>query len=471
MAAISSPGIGSGLDIGNLVSQLVAAEGQATSVRLDQKEAGFQAELSAVGTMKAALSEFQDALENLKSASFFSNRSATSADTDLFTATATNAAAIGSYDIEVVQLAQASKLRTAGFTNASTVVGTGTLTITSGSDSIVLTINSNNDTLEEIRDAINDATGNTFVGATIVNVDDGMGGTESRLVLAGTKVGATNALTITVDDDDLNDTDASGLSQLVNANLTTLDSAQDAIINIDTQAVTRDSNSISDAIDGITFELLSETATPGTTTRLNVSVDTGAVQTEVQKFVDAYNNMIKVFNELSSFNSATGQTGTLFGDATLRTVESQIRRDMTDPVSGLTGTITSLVNLGITTNADDTITLDTETLTDAIADNLDDITTLFSSSDGVATKIDSLISDYVNTAGVIDSRTESLNEQIEDINDQREALSRRLASLESRLLSQFTALDTLISQMNSTSTFLSQQLANLPGAINPNKES
>lgn len=471
MASITSPGIGSGLDIGSLVSQLVAAEGQSKSLRLDTREAKAQATLSAVGTLKSALSGLQSSLASLKSSSSFENRTATSAGTDYFTATATSSAAIGNYAIEVVQLAQASKVRSAGFATADTIVGTGTLTFASGSDSFTLTIDDSTDTLAEIRDAINAAEDNTFVNATIVNVDDGLGGTESRLVLSGTKVGADNAITVTVDDDDLVDVDASGLSQLVTGNLAQMAAAQDAVIEIDGQTVTRSSNAISDAIDGVTLNLVAAHATSGDTSDLDVTVNTAAVTSAVNAFVDSYNKMIDTFNQLRSYDASTGATGTLFGDATLRSIESQIRRELNDSVSGLSGNFATLAELGITTEDDGTLAVDSTTLSDAISNNLSDVAEFFSSNEGVATRLDSLISSYVQSEGVLDMRSDSLNDQIEDITDQREALNRRLASLESRLMAQFTALDTLISQMNSTSTYLSQQLANLPGSYSPKNKS
>ncbi|KAA3627632.1 MAG: flagellar hook-associated 2-like protein [Proteobacteria bacterium] len=469
MAAISSPGIGSGLDIGSLVSQLVAAEGQVQSNRLDTKEAKAQATLSAVGTLKGALADFQNSLASLKTSSTFSNRKATSQNTDFFTTSATGSAAIGNYNIEVVQLAQTNKVRSAGFADSDTVVGMGTLTIAAGMDSFAITIDSSNDTLAEIRDAINSASGNSFVNATIVNVDDGVGGTESRLLLSGTKVGAGNAITITVDDNDLNDTDASGLSQLATGNLVQMDAAQDAIIEIDSQTVTRSSNSISDAIDGVTIELVQAHQTLGDTTELSVAADTVGVSSAINTFVTSYNKMIGAFNQLSSYDATTGATGILFGDATLRSVQTQIRREFTSSVAGLTGDVRNLVQLGITTQEDGTLKIDSTKLNSAITDDLSDVTMLFSSSNGVATRLNSLIDSYIGSSSVLDSRSKSLNNQIEDISDQREALSRRLASLESRLLAQFSAMDALVSQLKSTSNYLTQQLANLPGAININK--
>ena len=467
MAAITSPGVGSGLDISSLVSQLVAAEGQATTVRLDGKEAKLQATLSAVGSLKGVMSEFQASLGNLKSDSYFDDRTATSEDTKLFTASATASAVLGNYEIEVAGLAKANKVRSTGFTDSSSVVGTGSMTITSGSNSFTLTVDSSSDTLAEIRDAINDSSSNNFVSATIVNVDDGSGGTESRLVLTTKNVGAANALTITVDDDDLNDTDASGLSHLATANLVQLDPAQDAVVKIDGQAVTRSSNTISDAIDGVTLELLTETETPGTTTGLTIGTDTASVFSSVASFVTSYNKMIEVFNQLSSYDPTTGVSGTLFGDATLRSIENQVRREITNTVDSLNGSITNLVDIGITTTDSGALKLDSTILKGAISDNMDDLAKLFSSEDGIATRLDSLVDSYVKSTGVLGSRTSSLNDQVQDITEQRIALENRLASLESRLLAQFTALDTLVSQLNSTSTYLSQQLANLPGAYSP----
>lgn len=212
---ISSPGIGSGLDINALVSQLVAAEGEPKTFRLARQEASAQAQISAFGSLKSALSSFGDHVDSLSKLATFQTRSATSNDLTLFNATSTSSASIASYSIEVVNLAASHKLVSKGFTDTATVVGSGAITITSGGNASTIAVSPSANTLADIRDAINVASQDTKVSATIIAADDGVGGTVSKLLLTSNETGTANKITVTVDDDDLNDLDDLGLSQLV----------------------------------------------------------------------------------------------------------------------------------------------------------------------------------------------------------------------------------------------------------------
>ncbi|HER33955.1 MAG: flagellar filament capping protein FliD [Halothiobacillaceae bacterium] len=458
--AITSTGIGSGIDVGGIVSQLVAAEGQPARNRLDRREAQTQATISALGGLKGALSEFQSALGALKDLDAFQARKATSGDSSIFTATADETASAGSYQIEVERLAEGQKLRSGDFANADTVVGTGTLTLDVGGNSFDVTVDSSNNTLAGIRDAINASADNTGVTATTVNVDDGAGGTVSRLVLTADEVGTANTVTVSAADSDGNNIDAAGLSQLASGNLTELQAAQDALIRIDGQAVTRSSNSISDAIDGVTLSL--KESDVGSTHSLDVALNTGAVKSKVESFVKAYNGLVETTNQLSSYDPETGRAGALQGDAALRGISTQIRREMSDTVDGINGVFDNLATIGVETQRDGTLTLDSARLDEAMAADFDAIGQMFASDDGYATRLDALVDNYVGFNGILDSRTQSLNNRIDDIGDQREDLSRRLSSLESRLLAEFNAMDQLVGQLNSTGSYLSQQLSNLP---------
>ncbi|NOQ76681.1 MAG: flagellar cap protein, partial [Methylococcaceae bacterium] len=220
--AITAGGIGSGLDIEGLVTQLVAAEGAPTSFRLDTKEARFQSDLSAFGTLKGALSKFQDSVKALNDLDAFQGRKVTSSNTDTFAATADTTAVAGTYDIEVTQLAEAAKMRSGDFTSGTEVVGTGSLDITLGTDTFQVVVDTDNQTLEGIRDAINTASDNPGITASIINVDDGVGGSVSRLILSSDKIGASNDISIAVTDDDLDNVDANGLSRLATVHLSTL---------------------------------------------------------------------------------------------------------------------------------------------------------------------------------------------------------------------------------------------------------
>ncbi len=217
--ALSSPGIGSGLDVASIISQLMAVERQPLSA-LDAKEAKYQAQLTAYGSLKGALSSFQTAVTALADPAKFSAVTAKLADTAVATATASTAAVPGTYSIEVQALAQAHKLKSAAFATSATTVGTGTLTIQFGTYSggvfslnsdkaaKTISIDSNNSSLAGVRDAINAA--DAGVAASIVN--DGSG---NRLVISSQDSGVANALKISVTDDDLADTDNAGLSRLV----------------------------------------------------------------------------------------------------------------------------------------------------------------------------------------------------------------------------------------------------------------
>ncbi len=451
--AITASGIGSGLDIESLVTQLVAAEGQTAALRLATQEADLQADLSAIGTLSSDLASFQTAVQALQDRSDFLARTASSSDDEYFTATADETAVDGSYEIEITQLAQAERLRSADFTTSeSETVGTGTLDITLGSDSFSVSIDSSNQSLEGIRDAINNADDNPGVTASLIHVDSG-----TRLILTSDKVGAANTIDIVATDD--NAGDGFDLTRLATANLTAIQQAQDAIILVDQQQVTRDSNSFSDVITGITFSL--EKAEVGVTETLTVNLDDDAIQDKVSDFVSAYNKVAESIARLTAFDADTGTAGQLQGDAGVRGLQSQIRQAISDPVDGLD--LATLAELGITTNDSGGLDIDEDKLSSAISGNSADIADLFTNEEqGLSNRIDSLIERYVASDGVFTARTESIEEQIEDIGDENEALELRLEVIEARYRSQFSALDSLISELNSIGSFLTTQLANLP---------
>ena len=451
--AITSAGIGSGIDIEGLVSQLVAAEGQPAANRLDRKEAGLQSDLSAFGLLKGALSSFQTSVQGLNDAADFEARKTASSDTDVFTASSDSTAVAGTYDVEVFQLAQAVKVRSGDgeFTDATDVVGTGTLDISLGAESFSIAVDSSNNTLEGIRDAINAAADNPGITASIISVDAG-----TQLVFSSSVVGASNTIDIVVNDDDLGD--GFDLSRLATASLDTVQTAQDAIIYVDGQIVTRGSNNFDDVIAGVDFTL--KTANPGTTETLTIELDTDSVKAKVASFVSAYNSLADTMSSLSSFNSETGVAGILLGDSVLRSVQSQIRQTMTNSISGLE--FSTLAEIGVTTDDDGHLSIDSDALDKVITTDFTAVSQLFSSEDGLASSLNTLLDRYVSSDGLLSSRTDGLKTRIESISDDRERLGQRLVALESRYRAQFTAMDIIVAQLQSTSSFLTAQLANLP---------
>jgi flagellar hook-associated protein 2 len=457
--AISATGIGSGIDVESLVTQLITAEGQPAANRLDTKEAKLQASLSAFGSLKSALSAFQAKVKLLNDETDFLARTTTSSNTDLFTATANKTAVEGSYEIEVFQLAQAAKVRTGDFVDGEeSVVGTGTLDISLGSDTFQLTISEPDNTLADVRDAINNAEDNPGITASIINVDGG-----SRLVLSSDKVGLENAISIVANDDDA--LDGNDLTQFATANLTSLQDAQDAIIYVDNQMVTRDSNSFSDVISGVTFSL--KDAEEGTKETLTISLDKSSVKDKVTGFVDAYNTLADTMATLSSYDADTGAAGTLLGDSALRGVQSQIRQTMSDAIKGLD--FSTLVDLGVTTDDEGHLEIDDDKLDSVLDQDFTAVAQLFSSENGLANKLDDVIDRYISDdGGILVARTDGLQSRIDEIDEDRERLELRLEALEARYRAQFTAMDTLVAQMQSMGDYLTQQLANLPGVSSSN---
>lgn len=452
--AITASGIGSGIDVASLVSQLVAAEGKPAAFRLDNKEARLQSDLSAYGTLKGALSKFQESVKALNDLKSFQQRSSVSSKPELFSATADITAVAGTYNIEVVQLAQAAKMRSGDgeFTSATDIVGTGTLAISLGSDSFQITIDSSNQTLEGIRDAINSASDNPGISASIISVDGG-----TQLVFASNKIGAENTIDIVATDDD--GADGFDLSRLATASLDTVQSAQDAIIKVDQQQVTRGSNTFSDVIQGVSFTL--KKADVGTTETLTVALNTDSVKGKVNTFVAAYNSLVETMKTLSSYDADAGKSsGPLIGDSILRGVQSQVRQALSSSVDGLT--FGTLAEIGVKTNKLGKLEINSEKLDKVLASDFGAVAQLFSSENGLANSLSKLLDRYVDTDGVLNAKTKGIKTSISSVGDDREKLGIRLTALEARYKAQFTAMDMLVGQLQSLGTYLGQQLASLP---------
>ncbi len=456
MASIVSTGVGSGLDIAGIVQQLVAAEGQPVEARIGQQEARAQARLSAFGSLKSALSDLRDKLDTMRTQSSFLARKAISSNEEFFTATTSTDALPASYSLEVVQLAQAQKLTSGAFADADTVVGTGTLTLAIGASSADVEITTENNTLAGIRDAINAAPDNPGVAATIVNADSG-----SYLILTGENTGAASAITVTQAGGD------GGLSALeydpgagLNS-LTETITPQDALIRIDGFDVMSDTNTFEGAVQGVTISVLG--ATTGAET-LSVVNDEETVRQIVSDFVESYNTMIDTFDNLTSYDAEAEIAAPLLGDATVRSIRDQIRRDLSSPVTDLEAPFSVLRDVGIEVQLDGKLSINDDELSVILADDFAKFGQLFSTTDGYATRLYDLTDSYLKTDGIIETRTQGLTTKIDGFADDRDALNERLAALETRLLRQFNALDSLLAQLSSTSNFLTQQLGNLPGA-------
>ncbi len=397
MVGISSLGIGSGLDLGSLVDQLVAAQKAPTETRLNSSQVEFTSELSAFGLLRSSLSSFQSSLSSLSSTDSFTQRSSTSSDTTILTVASDADAPEVTAGIEVTQLAKSHSLASLAVSDIDASIGSGTLTIQFGTTSydsgtdiyssftldpekaaqtITVSAENNNTTLSGLRDHIN---ANDFgISASIVN--DGSG---YRLVLASGTSGASNSMEITVADTDMGHTDTSGLSQFAFhgdggngvTNLTQTQAAQDAQITINGLSITSSTNVIKDALQGITLNLLK--ASPGTTVTASVSASTTAAKASVDGFVSSYNGLIDTINSLTSFDSETQAAGILIGDSLVRTIESRVRSSITGELNNSNNTINSLVDIGITTGLDGKLSIDSAKLSTALSGSLTEVAALF----------------------------------------------------------------------------------------------
>lgn len=446
---LTALGLGSGLDIDSLVTELTTAEMLPANNRVERQQESVTVQVSAMATLKSALSTFQSTLDSLASGSGFDSHTATSSDEDLLTATADADAVAGTYRVVVQQLAQAQQLVSNSFSGGSTAeVGTGTLTLSLGEDSFSIDIDSSNSTLAEIRDAINSASDNPGISATLIYGSDG-----AQLVLSSETTGAASTITVTASGGD------GGLEDLeydadTTTNYTEEQEAQDAIITIAGVEHTSSSNSVDDAIDGVTLSL--ESADPDTTISLKIGNDKDHVVSMVESFVSAYNTLSAQLTSLGSYDADTEEAGALLGDSLLGTIKSQLRHALSDAVSGLTGSHTSLASLGITTNEDGYLELDTDTLNSVLGSDFSTVTKIFDSSNGVMARLSSFLESQLASDGGIAVRSDSLDNQQKAIDNEQESIEQRTEQVRSRYLARFNTMDNLLAQLENTSSYLTQ---------------
>jgi flagellar hook-associated protein 2 len=472
---ISTPGVGSGLDVSAIVSQLMAIERRPISA-LDSRQQSFRAQLSAFGTIKNTLATLQTSTQALQTTEKFLSFKTSVGDEKILTATASASAVSGSFSVEVSALAQAQQLSKGGFATSTEVVGSGTLHIELGTYSsgafsanpdktaADIAIGPTTNTLAGIRDAINKA--GAGVSAAIVN---GVAG--SQLFITANDTGITNSIKITAVDDDGNNVDDAGLSKLVYdptsaggnvANLTESTPASNASLKINGIDVSSTSNSVSGAIDGITLKLLKPNV--GIPTNVTVNQDSTAIKDKITAFVKAYNDVHKVVKDLTAFDSINNTAAPLNGDSAARAAQGRLRTILTGAID--TGAVTALrlPDIGITFQADGSLAIDDQKLQKALDDPNKNVASLFVEAGGVkgyAAQLNTAITEMLNTDGLIAGRSEGIGKSIKEIDKRRESLENRLTLVESRIRAQFTALDAVISRMQTTSSFLTQQLASL----------
>ncbi|WP_165190269.1 flagellar filament capping protein FliD [Paraburkholderia dioscoreae] len=556
----------SSLDVSSLVTALVNSKTAGQLSALTAQQTADNTKISAVGTLKAALSALQASLTNLANGKTLASYTATASGSGL-SATAGVGAVAGSYAIAVSQIAQAQTISSSAF-SATAPVGTGTLNVSLGGQPMSVTIDSTNNTLSGIASAINSAANNPGVSATVVTGTDGahlvlrsastgaantisisssdaglsslgvtsspvltsgtfsssqasqalgtgtmtisVGGKSTNLTIDGTnntlqKIadaitnadlgvtanvvssssgsqqlvvtssnGSSNSISITTSGV-ANDQGLSSLGSMVTTSAVTStgggawkqpQSAQDALFTVDGTPVSSSTNSSTTAIAGVTLNLtaaaLGTTSSSGTITgnaqTLTIASDTTSQATAITNFVSLYNTLVTTMGTLTSFDSTQAQgsqAGPLLGDSMTNTIENSLASIVSGGVKNGNVAVT-LASIGITLNADGSMTTDSTALNNALTNSPATVASLFNSTNGVAAQLNNSITNFTQTGGIMDTETTAINADLTSIASQQTTLAAYTAQLTSQYQAQFTALNTLMATMNNNSQYLTQ---------------
>jgi flagellar hook-associated protein 2 len=432
---VTSTGIGSGLDIGAIVSSLTTAFGAAQTSQLTNQQNTLDAQVSAYGTFTAALDTLKLSLPSLEDPSQLAAFSASVADPAIATASTSADAVAGTYSLQVNNLATVATATSAPLSSTA-AVGTGTLTISVGGSSTAITIDSSNNTLAGIAAAIN-STPNAGVSASVIATTGG-----SRLVLTGTNTGAANQITVTP---------SAGLASLA---LTSIP-AQDASYTINGFAATSGSNVVANAVSGVTLNLQKASA-PGVSTTLTISPDTSSAQTAIDKFVTAVNGVLSSIQTLTSYDPSTQTAGPLNGNATLEAFQNQLQ-NILGKFTNAGGGIKSLTDLGITAGTDGTYSTDDTKLGNALSASLASVGNLLGGTNGIATQINNLVDGYTKPGGLIATINQGLQTGLTNLSTQQTALAAQMAAYSARLTAEYNAMDTAVALLKQTQTYLNAE--------------
>ncbi len=444
-------GIGSGLDLSTMMDGLVRVASEPKVQQLGQKEVETKDAISGLGTLKSLLSDFQTAADALKNSDLYNNRKASidqPADGDVISVSADDDAVLGSYAISVEQVAYG----TDGYTsqiNADHEAALGktdtlTFSVPDGSESSFDIAVDATMSLDDIRDAINDADDNFGVA---VNVVDG------RLVYESSITGAAvdKELQITSANADT-DFDISVYNQ----------NAQQAQIKVDGIDIYSDSNTFDSAVSGISIEALR--ADPGEDASVSIALDSASVKSKIQSFANTYNELREGMNELKgSYDEDAEQFvyGQLSGDPIIRNVEAVLGGLLTQQVDGAPGNYDTLYSVGLDIESDGTLSVDSDRLSDALSTGFDELDDLFSGTNGIATQVSDQLESFLSYTGVIQGKEDSYNDILSDLEDQYEAHTLYIEGYQATLMKQFTALDSTMARLQATMSQVGPQLAAL----------
>lgn len=441
---VSSLGGGSGLDTAKLVDDLANASRQPKADMLTKRLQTVQAKISAVAQARSDLENFAKSLTGLVAGGTLQSQPSVS-DTSALTATASAGARIGNLasDIAIQQLARAQTVYSGYVPNAAAPIGQGNMTLSVGGQNYAIAIDAAHDSLNGLASAIN-ATG-SGVAATVISDANG-----SRLVLRG-GTGSAKAFTLTTTDSALQ-----GFAYGSGGTMTLGQDAQDAKFTLDSVAYVRDSNTVSDVLAGVTLTL--RKAAPGTTISIGRTPPTEAIRQTVQDFVSVFNTLRK---DMDAARLATG------GDSALRSLDSQLASLLSTSLSS-DGTISRLSDIGIATNRDGTIRLDSTKLDAALKDHPDAVEGLFSptrdathnvtTDPGIGTVLQRLSDGATGANGTLDGLKKRLDNDSAGIAKDQQQMEKHEADYRSRLEKQFGTLDSRISALKATQSYLQQQV-------------
>lgn len=461
MPSFTSLGVGSNLPLDTLLTNLTTAEKKRLNP-ITQQQSANTARLTAYGTLKSALEKFQTANTALNKPELFRSTNVTSSTEDLKVSTEAGAAP-GIYTISVTQLAKAQSLSTTADIKSTkdalgdTSAETRTIKIEQPGrkEPLEIKLKSNQTSLDDISKAINDA--DSGISASIVKVKDG----EFKLVLTAAE-GLDNKMTISVEGDSkLNDMLAYD-SATGTGKMTELVPAQNAKLTMNGIPIERQSNKITDAPQGVTLELTKEV----TDARVTVTKSDEKATEAIKGWVDAYNSLVDTFNTLTKYTEVDPgaetqdkNNGALVGDSVVRTIQTGIRAQFANANS--TGAFKTLNEIGISSDGTTgKLKIDDTKLKKALDENTASVRELLvgdGKETGITTKIATEVKGYLADDGVIDSAQDNINATLKKLTKQYLAVSASIEDTVARYTAQFTQLDTMMSKLNNTSTYLSQQ--------------
>lgn len=434
MSTISFGGLATGLDTENLINELIAIEKQPLQ-RLENDKTFYSNRLAAFTSFDDKLQALQETMAGLDTVVEASAYAATAASPDYFTATTTSGGQAGDYQIEVQQLAQVEKLVGGGYASKSDAAfGTGTLTLTVNGTATDIAYSGAS--LSDLMDAVNSA--DTGVSAAIIND----GSTGYRLVLTGADSATTFSTAVS----------ESVAGSYAPPTFSSTQQAQPAVIKVDGITIQSDSNTFTEAIPGVTLTV-GKTNDTGVTTALSVAVDNDGMTQKIEAFVTAYNDVISFISD---------QTSASWGrDPAFRSVKNHLQQLVTTTVAGA-GSLSALSQLGLSTQRDGTLSIDSSKLSDAIGSDAAAVATLLAGptgTDGIADQFVSYLKGVTDTSdGMLALRQASTASVQKRLDRSIELMNVRLDQREKNLRAQFDALETLVSSLNSQSSYVSQQM-------------